>query len=391
MRILHVTDHYPPVLGGIETHVAALAARQAARGDDVTVLTSTPAAADGRAARRPGAGRGASGPGRLGRGARVDLRRRRRARPRLRRRAVHRAAGRRGRRAGACRRSSPCTRCGTASVPLPTLGGRPRRARAAPRSLWTAVSRVAAGGARPPAAGGHPRSCVLPNAVDVGPRAATPERAAAPRSGWSARCGSPAASARCRCCRCSTSSGARRPTPGAPHPGRRRAPAPPGRAAGSRGRRSPTWSPLTGRREPAEVRGAARRVRRLRGPGAARVVRPGRAGGPLRRAAGGRPGGQRAERVRHRRASRAGWPAPTPSWSTALRDLVEDRRAAPATCPSTTGTPRPRSPGRTRWPRTDAAYARAGAPASAVRRIGARDGMSTPCWRSTPTPTTRRC
>ena len=42
MRILHVTDHYLPVLGGIETHVDALARRQAERGDDVTVLTSTP-------------------------------------------------------------------------------------------------------------------------------------------------------------------------------------------------------------------------------------------------------------------------------------------------------------------------------------------------------------
>jgi glycosyltransferase involved in cell wall biosynthesis len=43
-----VTDHYLPVLGGIETHVAALASRQAARGDDVTVLTSTGPTADGR-------------------------------------------------------------------------------------------------------------------------------------------------------------------------------------------------------------------------------------------------------------------------------------------------------------------------------------------------------
>jgi glycosyltransferase involved in cell wall biosynthesis len=42
MRILHVTDHYLPVLGGIELHVDALAQRQAGRGDDVTVLTSTP-------------------------------------------------------------------------------------------------------------------------------------------------------------------------------------------------------------------------------------------------------------------------------------------------------------------------------------------------------------
>ena len=48
MRILHVTDHYMPVLGGIETHVHGLAHRQAARGDDVTVLTSTRADADGR-------------------------------------------------------------------------------------------------------------------------------------------------------------------------------------------------------------------------------------------------------------------------------------------------------------------------------------------------------
>jgi glycosyltransferase involved in cell wall biosynthesis len=48
VRILHVTDHYPPVLGGIETHVHGLAHRQAARGDDVTVLTSTPPDADGR-------------------------------------------------------------------------------------------------------------------------------------------------------------------------------------------------------------------------------------------------------------------------------------------------------------------------------------------------------
>jgi glycosyltransferase involved in cell wall biosynthesis len=48
VKILHLTDHYPPALGGIETHVAALAAHQAARGDDVSVLTSTTATADGR-------------------------------------------------------------------------------------------------------------------------------------------------------------------------------------------------------------------------------------------------------------------------------------------------------------------------------------------------------
>ncbi len=50
MRILHVTDHYPPVTGGIELHVANLAARQAAAGHHVRVLTSTPARAEGRVA-----------------------------------------------------------------------------------------------------------------------------------------------------------------------------------------------------------------------------------------------------------------------------------------------------------------------------------------------------
>jgi glycosyltransferase involved in cell wall biosynthesis len=54
MRILHLTDHYPPVVGGIETHVAGLALRQALGGDEVTVLTSTPATAEGH--RPAGAG-----------------------------------------------------------------------------------------------------------------------------------------------------------------------------------------------------------------------------------------------------------------------------------------------------------------------------------------------
>ncbi len=47
MKILHLTDHYLPVLGGIETHVDGLAQRQHERGDDVTVLTSTPAGNEG--------------------------------------------------------------------------------------------------------------------------------------------------------------------------------------------------------------------------------------------------------------------------------------------------------------------------------------------------------
>lgn len=42
MRIVHVSDCYPPRLGGIETQVRALAVRQAAAGHDVHVLTATP-------------------------------------------------------------------------------------------------------------------------------------------------------------------------------------------------------------------------------------------------------------------------------------------------------------------------------------------------------------
>lgn len=41
MKILHVTDCYLPRLGGIEMHVSDLAARQAAAGHDVTILTRT--------------------------------------------------------------------------------------------------------------------------------------------------------------------------------------------------------------------------------------------------------------------------------------------------------------------------------------------------------------
>jgi len=42
MRIAHVTDFYPPRLGGIEMHVTDLAGRQRAQGHDVQVITSTP-------------------------------------------------------------------------------------------------------------------------------------------------------------------------------------------------------------------------------------------------------------------------------------------------------------------------------------------------------------
>ena len=42
MKIAHVTDFYLPRLGGIEMQVADLAARQQARGHDVTIITSAP-------------------------------------------------------------------------------------------------------------------------------------------------------------------------------------------------------------------------------------------------------------------------------------------------------------------------------------------------------------
>jgi len=42
VRIVHVSDCYPPRLGGIETQVRALAVRQAEAGHDVHVITATP-------------------------------------------------------------------------------------------------------------------------------------------------------------------------------------------------------------------------------------------------------------------------------------------------------------------------------------------------------------
>ncbi|GAA1714627.1 glycosyltransferase family 4 protein [Isoptericola hypogeus] len=45
MRIVHVSDSYLPLLGGIETQVARLARRQADAGHDVEVVTTTPGSA----------------------------------------------------------------------------------------------------------------------------------------------------------------------------------------------------------------------------------------------------------------------------------------------------------------------------------------------------------
>jgi len=44
VRLVHVSDCYPPRTGGIESHVSDLAARQAVTGDEVHVLTATPSA-----------------------------------------------------------------------------------------------------------------------------------------------------------------------------------------------------------------------------------------------------------------------------------------------------------------------------------------------------------
>lgn len=44
MRVVHVSDCYPPRTGGIESQVGDLAARQAASGDEVHVFTATPGA-----------------------------------------------------------------------------------------------------------------------------------------------------------------------------------------------------------------------------------------------------------------------------------------------------------------------------------------------------------
>ena len=61
-HVVHITDFYTPGTGGIETQVAALAARQAAQGDRVTVVTSTP----GRGADGAVSVLRADAPGRLG-------------------------------------------------------------------------------------------------------------------------------------------------------------------------------------------------------------------------------------------------------------------------------------------------------------------------------------
>jgi glycosyltransferase involved in cell wall biosynthesis len=171
VRILHLTDHYLPVLGGIETHVAALAARHAARGDDVTVLTSTQASADGWHTTDTGP---------------VQVRRARSVLQALRMDfrcydVVHAHVS------VVAPFSSPvAARIGRAGVPtvvtvhsmwngmgpIPMLHASLSGLRAAP-VLWTAVSRVAASQLARQLPG-RPHIPLLPNAVDVAPRERPP-------------------------------------------------------------------------------------------------------------------------------------------------------------------------------------------------------------------------
>ncbi len=171
MRILHLTDHYPPVMGGIETHVAGLAHRQALRGDSVTVLTPSPRTAEGATSADDGP---------------VEVRRVRSLTEALRvdveavdlvHAHVSVVAPFTGPLVGVLARRGVATVVTVHSLwggmgPVPTLGAALTGMRSAPLT-WTAVSRVAAYevGRRLPA---DTAVHVIPNAVVAPPRSATP-------------------------------------------------------------------------------------------------------------------------------------------------------------------------------------------------------------------------
>jgi glycosyltransferase involved in cell wall biosynthesis len=146
VRILHLTDHYPPVSGGIESHVAGLADRQAREGNDVTVLTSAPRTAEGHT-------RVDTGPVEVIRvrsvleGLRVDVESFD---------LVH----------GHVSVVAPV------SAPLISVFAALTGMRGAPVT-WTAVSRIAASEVRRRLPGDTPVH-VVPNAVDAPPRTETP-------------------------------------------------------------------------------------------------------------------------------------------------------------------------------------------------------------------------
>jgi glycosyltransferase involved in cell wall biosynthesis len=171
VRILHLTDHYPPVSGGIESHVAGLADRQAREGNDVTVLTSAPRTAEGHT-------RVDTGPVEVIRvrsvleGLRVDVESFD---------LVH------GHVSVVAPVSAPLisvfARRGVPTVvtvhslwsgmgPVPALAAALTGMRGAPVT-WTAVSRIAASEVRRRLPGDTPVH-VVPNAVDAPPRTETP-------------------------------------------------------------------------------------------------------------------------------------------------------------------------------------------------------------------------
>lgn len=170
MRILHLSDYYLPRLGGIETHVAELARRQAAAGHQVAVTTLTPALAEGQDEADDGpvqVRRVSSLVGALDDVRSFDM--------------VH------GHVSAVSTFAAPLTAAATrrgvpALVtvhslwdglgPLPRLAVEASLLRGAP-VVWSAVSRVAARQVADRLPAGQ-RVHVLPNAVEVAPRRGTP-------------------------------------------------------------------------------------------------------------------------------------------------------------------------------------------------------------------------
>ena len=171
MRILHLTDHYPPVMGGIEAHVTGLAHRQALSGDSVTVLTSTPRTAEGETSADTGP---------------VQVIRARSLMEGLRTNVedfdlVHAhvsvVAPFTAPLVGVLSRRGVPTVVTVHSLwsgmgPVPTWAAALTGMRGAP-VVWTAVSRVAASEVRRRLRGGTPVH-VIPNAVEAPPRLVTP-------------------------------------------------------------------------------------------------------------------------------------------------------------------------------------------------------------------------
>ena len=171
MRILHVTDHYPPVMGGIEVHVAGLAHRQSLRGDRVTVLTSTPRTAEGETSADAGPEEIVRVRG-LPEGLRVDV-----DTYDLLHAHVSVVAPFTAPLVGVLARRGVPTVVTVHSLwggmgPIPTLGAALSGMRSAPVT-WSAVSRVAARDVRRRLPS-HLPVHVIANAVEAPPRPATP-------------------------------------------------------------------------------------------------------------------------------------------------------------------------------------------------------------------------